>query len=344
MKNMKIYSSMVALSADHCLESQQTRTEKLEVWVDTPHPEMTVDRVTISRKAKEASLTDPSGSLRKTLEDPAEGDPKLLLIKILIEKLTGRKFKVANLKLNGKSPDLPEFPPREAPHAQPERAGWGVRYEMHETCAEKEETAFCAGGIVRTADGREIRFALDLKMCREFVHSTDVRFVAGDATLVDPLVINFSGTAAQLAGQTFAFDLDADGKEEEVPLLAGGSGILVFDRNGDGKVNDGTELFGPSTGNAFAELAAFDGNGDQWIDESEAIYRNLFVWTRDAEGNDSLQGLKEAGVGALYVSSADSPFALIDSENSLLGQIVRTGVFLQEKGAAGTLQQLNVVI
>jgi hypothetical protein len=72
--------------------------------------------------------------------------------------------------------------------------------------------------------------------------------------------------------------------------------------------------------------------------------RNLFLWTRDAEGHDSLQGLKEAGVGALDVSSTDSPFALKDSENSLRGQIVRTGVFLQEDGGAGTLQQLNVVV
>jgi len=49
-------------------------------------------------------------------------------------------------------------------------------------------------------------------------------------------------------------------------------------------------------------------------------------------------------VGALYVSSVDSPFALKDSQNSLRGQIVRAGVFLREDGGAGTLQQLNVVI
>ncbi|MGE5254362.1 MAG: hypothetical protein ACM3N7_10390 [Planctomycetaceae bacterium] len=341
---MKIESSMVALSSDHRLESQYTRTEKLDMWVDAPHPDNPGDRVTISRKAREASLTDPCGPTKKSREEPLEADPELLLIQILIEKLTGRKIKLTRVRLNGEAPDSPEPPSREDSPSQPERAGWGVRYEMHETCAEKEETVFRAGGIVRTADGQEIRFALDLKMSREFVQSTDVRFAAGDATPIDPLVINFSGTAAQLADQTFAFDLDADGKEEEVPLLAGGSGILVFDRNQDGKVNDGTELFGPSTGNAFAELAAYDGNGDRWVDESEAIYRSLFVRTRDAEGNDSLQGLKEAGVGALYVSSADSPFALKDSENSLCGQIVRTGIFLQENGGAGTLQQLNVVI
>ena len=155
---------------------------------------------------------------------------------------------------------------------------------------------------------------------------------------------NFSGTAAQLIDQTFAFDLNADGQEEKVPLLAGGSGVLVFDRNQDGKVNDGTELFGPTTGNAFAELAAYDQNGDRWIDESDGIFRSLFVWTKGADNQDNLQTLQDAGVGALYLPSVDSPFALKDSQNQQQGQIVRTGVFLREDGTAGTLQQLNVVI
>jgi hypothetical protein len=137
---------------------------------------------------------------------------------------------------------------------------------------------------------------------------------------------------------------NADGQEEKIPLVAGGSGILVFDRNLDGKVNDGTELFGPSTGNAFSELSQYDEDGNRWIDESDAIFRNLFVWTKGAENQDTLQSLKDAGVGALYLSSADSPFALKDSQNQLQGQIVRTGIFLREDGGAGTLQQLNVVI
>src|SRR5512143_2342202 len=291
MNNMKIESSMVILSSDHRLENQYTRSEKLEVWADAPHSERLVDRVTISGRAKASSLSHPCESPKKGAEDPVEGDPELLLIQILIEKLTGQKIKLTRVKLDAESPDLPEPPARKAPSNQPERAGWGVRYELHETCREREETAFRACGIVKTADGQEIRFTLALKMSREFLQSTDVRFVAGDATLADPLVINFSGTAAQLTDQTFAFDLNADGQGEEIPFAVGGSGILVFDRNGDGKVNDGTELFGPSTGNAFAELSGYDEDANRWIDESDAIFRNLFVWTRDADGHDSLQGL-----------------------------------------------------
>jgi len=130
---MKIDGSMIVLSSDHRLESQHTRTEKLEVWVDAPHSEMPVDRITISRKGKEASLADACGSPKKSREEPVEGDPKLLLIQMIIEKLTGRKIKLARVKIDGESPDLPEPPPREAPSSQPERAGWGVRYELHET-------------------------------------------------------------------------------------------------------------------------------------------------------------------------------------------------------------------
>jgi hypothetical protein len=341
---MKIDSSLVVLSSDHWLESTHTRSEKLDVWVDTPHPERAVDRVTLSRKPKQACPVDPCDSPRRKTEDPVEGDPKLFLIQKIVEKLTGHKIKLAKLKLDEGGADCPETRPQEGSTRHPERAGWGVRYKAHEVYAEKEETNFRAVGVVKTADGKEIRFAVDLRMSREFLQTTDVSLRAGDAALVDPLVINFSGTAAQLTDQTFAFDLNADGQEEKVPLVAAGSGVLVFDRNQDGKVKDGTELFGPTTGNAFAELSQYDEDGNRWIDESDAIFRNLFVWTRSADNQDTLQSLKNAGVGALYLSSADSPFALKDSQNQLQGQIVRTGIFLREDGGAGTLQQLNVVI
>jgi hypothetical protein len=340
---MKIDSSVVVLSSDHWWESTRTRSEKLDVWVDTSHPERVLDRVSLSRRGKKTCQADPCASPRKKTEDPVEGDPKLFLIQKIVEKLTGHKIKRAKLKLDEGGADCPETRPPEGSTRQPERAGWGVRYEAHEAYAEKEETNFHAGGVVKTADGREIQFAVDLRMSREFLQTTDVSLRAGDAALVDPLVINFSGTAAQLTDQTFAFDLNADGQEEKIPLVAGGSGLLVFDRNQDGKVNDGTELFGPTTGNAFAELSQYDEDGNRWIDESDAIFRDLFVWTKSADNQDTLQSLKDAGVGALYLSSVHSPFSLKDSQNQLHGQIVRTGVFLREDGGAGTLQQLNVV-
>jgi hypothetical protein len=45
----------------------------------------------------------------------------------------------------------------------------------------------------------------------------------------------------------------------------------------DGRVNDGRELFGPRTGDGFAELAAYDDDGNNWIDENDGIHDNLSI-------------------------------------------------------------------
>jgi hypothetical protein len=164
----------------------------------------------------------------------------------------------------------------------------------------------------------------------------------GDAARIDPLVINFDGAAARLTDWRFDFDLDADGFKEEIPFVSSGSGILVFDRNGDRQVNDGTELFGPSTGNGFAELAALDEDNNRWIDENDSAYEDLSLWRRDQEGNESLVSLAESDIGALNVGCIDSPFDLKDQHNSLQGRILRAGVYLSNTGTAGSVQQLDV--
>ena len=68
------------------------------------------------------------------------------------------------------------------------------------------------------------------------------------------------------------------------------------------------------------------------------------VWQRDANGNDSLSSLRERGVGALYLGSAETQFALTDSDNQRLGQIRASGVYLNEDGSAGTLQQIDLAV
>ena len=143
---------------------------------------------------------------------------------------------------------------------------------------------------------------------------------------------------------TFDFDLNADGRGEAIPFVAGGSGFLVFDRNQDGQVNDGKELFGPARGNGFEELAQLDKDGNGWIDEADPDYSKLFVWTRNADGSGGLRMLQESGLGALNVAFSSSPFDLKDARNDLRGQILRTGLYLAESGKAGTMQQLDLFV
>lgn len=121
-------------------------------------------------------------------------------------------------------------------------------------------------------------------------------------------------------------------------------GFLALDKNGDGKINDGAELFGPSTGSGFAELAQYNEDGNNWIDENDSIYERLRIWSRDAAGNDYLLALGEKGIGAIFVGSVETMFQLKDPSNTLLGQTMSTGIYLREDGQAGTVQQIDLAV
>lgn len=158
----------------------------------------------------------------------------------------------------------------------------------------------------------------------------------------DPLVINFDATAAQLSDARLAFDLDADGSAERVPFVGPGSAFLALDRNGDGQIGGGGELFGPSTGNGFAELASYDQDRNGWIDENDPVYAQLLAWSKDGSGSDSLTPLKEGGVGAIYLGAAETQFDVKDQRNDAKGQVRSTSVYLREDGSAGTAQQIDL--
>jgi len=320
------------------LEKTDSRTESLKFWVDPPQTASPGDKVTLSPEALEASTVSPG----ELLDD----DPKLLLIRKLIEAMTGQSIRLLTAEdLQSYGRETPELSgqAQEASSEGPQRAGWGIRYDYNESRTETENMAFQAAGVVKTADGREIPFTLNVQMTRSFTSSTSVSVRAGDA-LIDPLVVNFGGPAAQLTDQKFSFDLDSDGRDETIPFVGGGSGLLAFDANGDGQINDGRELFGPATGNGFAELAKLDDDRNGWIDEQDAAYRGLSVWTKAADGADTLRGLKESGVGAIFTGYADTAFALTDNANELRGQVRRTGIYLAESGSAGSVQQVDIAV
>ncbi|MBI3481030.1 MAG: hypothetical protein HY016_11860, partial [Nitrosomonadales bacterium] len=144
----------------------------------------------------------------------------------------------------------------------------------------------------------------------------------GDGIKKDPLVINFNGTSAQLTNTKFSFDLDSDG---------------------NGVIDNGSELFGTKSSNGFADLAAYDSNHDHWIDANDPIYAKLRIWSKDAAGQDTLNTLAQRNIGALYLGNAATPFGLKNASNELQGQLRSTGVYIKEDGSAGTMQQVDLV-
>ena len=207
---------------------------------------------------------------------------------------------------------------------------------------ETENTTFTTKGTVKCADGRELDFNLNVEMSRSFQQYYEENYFVAQASLTDPLVINLDGNIAEMSDQTFFFDIDADGEKDEISRLAAGSGYLALDKNGDGTINDGSELFGTKSGDGFADLAAYDDDGNGFIDEADEIFQKLKIWVMDENGNQQLVSLLDKGVGAICLKNAATDFSLTDQENATRGMIRKTGFFLYENGGAGTIQHVDV--
>ncbi|MCG6117445.1 MAG: hypothetical protein MEQ07_04510 [Aquimonas sp.] len=280
--------------------------------------------------------------------DPTRDDPNLAVLLQLVELLTGRPVRLFDARelsapvaaATGASAQAPARAPAQ-PEARAE-ADFSLDYQLRIQRSESEWTRVQAQGEILTTDGERIRFSLQLDMARSWREDIELRVLAGAAAeRKDPLVINFGANAAQLRDQRFSFDLDADGRSELLPLLGGGSGMLTFDRNGDGRINDGRELFGALSGDGFADLAALDADGNGWIDRSDSAFGQLRVWVPGAEGESRLLTLEQAGVAAISLTRVESPFDLRGTANADLGQIRSAGLYLTTAREVRTLQQID---
>ena len=210
---------------------------------------------------------------------------------------------------------------------------------------EMEYTAFQSQGCVKTQDGREITFGVEVEMSRAFCEKYDSIFIQDVPVVCDPLVFNLEGNIGKISDQKFLFDLNADGTEEEISFTEQGSGFLALDKNKDGEINDGSELFGTKSGDGFKDLAQYDEDGNGWIDENDAIFEDLSIWTLNEEGEKVQISLLAADVGAIYLGNASTEFSLKNEETHDTNGIIRsTGIFLKESGGAGTVQHIDLAI
>ncbi|CAH1208159.1 hypothetical protein PAECIP111893_02849 [Paenibacillus plantiphilus] len=105
---------------------------------------------------------------------------------------------------------------------------------------------------------------------------------------VDPLILDLDGDGIETTNVNDSPHFDHDGNEfaERSGWVAPDDGLLAMDRNNDGIINDGTELFGDFTplsdgtraANGFAALADLDSNRDGKINAGDARFGELRVW------------------------------------------------------------------
>ncbi|MEA1988435.1 MAG: hypothetical protein U9N57_04395 [Pseudomonadota bacterium] len=290
------------------------------------------------------------------IEDQIQLSPELIkmieAIESMMERMTGKPY---TMKVMGYTPEpsprteatptnkAPGMPTAEVFTREFTTAVKGERLAISESYREQEYSNFKAQGSVTTADGIMIQFDLNASMHRSFHTSTQSEQTKG-LVLKDPLVVNFGGSPANLTLEKVSFDIDSDGQQDSVSFVESGSGFLALDKNQDGKVNNGQELFGAQTGNGFAELAQYDHDQNGWIDENDAIFSQLQIWHKDDNGLDQLQGLLELNIGAIYLQSEETQFSVKDADNTLLGQVVSSGLFIGENHQVGSIQQINLVV
>jgi len=344
---MIINNATISLNQHHEKLSHHEERESLNIWVgnqtNNNQQAQVIPRAESTQPSLEATHSPHKESYDLTeISVSPKDELRILILSKMVESLTGKAFKLFDpASLHNETAEIDPHRGEQKIAGENQSAGFGIEYDYYASHYEYEALSFSAEGSITTEDGKTINFSAQLNIQREFFEEQSISLRAGDAVKIDPLVLNFNGTAAQLQETRFEFDLDSDGRSEQIALLSPGNAYLVLDKNNDSQINDGSELFGPSTGKGFAELAQYDEDGNQFIDEADSIYEDLRLWFRDSNGHEQLIALGGKDVGAIYLGHINTPFELQQNQQTL-GDIASSGIYINENGTTGFIQQIDL--
>ncbi|MEJ5229701.1 MAG: hypothetical protein WHT65_06830 [Pseudothermotoga sp.] len=319
---MRVESFSVESRSYYSFERSYEKTEKLQIWYNPP-------------SSTQSSAVEQSKEPVLKLSD--EEKAKLKLIKYLLEKLTGKKVRLLALELSEKDSSSEV---QQSQNQLQTRGGFGLVYESNQKYFESEKMVFSTTGTVKTKDGRTIDFTLSLKMERSFHFEESFQLRLGEA-LKDPLFLELDDLPPEFSAKEMKIDLDLDGVLDQLRTPSANLGFLALDLDENGKIDNGRELFGPTTGNGFKELARYDADGNRWIDEADPIFAKLNVWFVDEEGKEKLLSLKDTNVGAIYLGFLPTKFSFYDGQE-LVGRLASSSFYLTEDGKPKAIHQIDL--
>ena len=336
---MRIRAAEVEMQSSHSRTEIRSVEESFEVWDER----MPSDRVSISVQIEVGLNVLPPNETPRKKEEGEFTDSNLtpadLIKRLILERMFSFRAEIAQVD-RGASESAATIDASRAPPTQSRdsiEAGFGGEYHRREVHTVSEASKVAARGTVVTSDGKAIDFDYALNRSQQQVTVVDTQILFGKPKKVDPLAIDLDGNGVSLQSEKMQFDLNADGSTESISRLQGADAWLGIDRNGNGSIDDGSELFGPSSGSGFGELAALDSDLDGFMDEDDAAFEKLVLWqtsTPDAK----LMSLKEAGVGAIGVMSVKSPYTLKG------GAVAETGIYLAENGTPGAVEHVDLEV
>ena len=165
----------------------------------------------------------------------------------------------------------------------------------------------------------------------------------------DPIILDLDGNGIKTVGlaANVHFDYDADGVLTQTGWVGQGDALLVLDRNSNGNIDNGTELFGDYTPitrtnadgtttttyapNGFAALASLDTNNDGIIDASDPAFGQLKLW-RDTNQDGTVDQSTNGNSGEL-ISLAQAGIVSLNLANVLKNQATGNGNTLTREGS-----------
>ena len=177
----------------------------------------------------------------------------------------------------------------------------------------------------------------------------------GKYHIVDPMILDLDGdgietmTAGQYQGALF--DHNKDGIRTATGWVKPDDGLLVLDRNGDGIINNGGELFGDSTlladgsraAHGYAALVELDSNGDGKVDAADEKFADLRVW-RDLNSDGISTASELFTLEELGIASLDTAYKNIHTGLAGGNTLVQQGSFTKADGSSGQMGDVNFVV
>ena len=338
MKLADLFLAQVrAMRTDPCCIMSQLSLSLASAWQHT----------TVStRREQRTVLNPPQAQIIRSTPAPATTapalDPKLERMLVMLERLFGRgEARALVERLQRLRDDLMAIPQQARLQWNEIAGGSTIVEEVTRIDAERESAALVATGTLTTDDGHQIDFHVDYRQSTESItlhHSARSSRSAPEGQPIDPLALDLDMNGLGFSDERMDIDLDLDGLSDSVHRLSPGDVWLVLDGNHNGQVDDGSELFGPRSGQAFAELAALDDDGNGVVDANDSAWADLKVWN-----GGRLRSLAEAGLAGLATAAVALPFAHRSDDGSLAALGRQGGVWIGRDGQAGAALAVDLV-
>lgn len=188
-----------------------------------------------------------------------------------------------------------------------------------------------------TTAGGEIQISSSISVSVE-ISVVDGKVKAVEKKQTDPLVVDLNGNGIELTSSEngVKFDIDGDGVKEQTAAPENGDALLALDRNNNGVIDDGRELFGDQNGakNGFAELKKFDDNNDNVIDKNDKVFDQLKVVKLSNNGLQEITSARNAGIVKIDLSKIEK------SNDKINGNVISHKGFVYGKdGSSRTIAE-----